>query len=117
MICLLFPSARKVAALLRNLYGMEDYDPLVSLNTEENVLMNPESLSFPDVVTGFLRERKPGIVSYCGLTDVLTYLKNGREDQSLLLGGTCGDSGCNTGTAGTANTVDPVNLFHKIYLL
>ena len=117
MICLLFPSARKVAALLRNLYGMEAYDPLVSLNTEENVLMNPESLSFPDVVTGFLRERKPGIVSYCGLTDVLTYLKNGREDQSLLLGGTCGDSGCNTGTAGTANTVDPVNLFHKIYLL
>ena len=117
MICLLFPSARKVAALLRNLYGMEAYDPLVSLNTEENVLMNPESLSFPDVVTGFLRERKPGIVSYCGLTSVLAYLKNGREDQSLLLGGTCGDSGCNTGTAGTANTVDPVNLFHKIYLL
>ena len=114
---MIFPSARKVAALLRNLYGMEAYDPLVSLNTEENVLMNPESLSFPDVVTGFLRERKPGIVSYCGLTDVLTYLKNGREDQSLLLGGTCGDSGCNTGTAGTANTVDPVNLFHKIYLL
>lgn len=117
MICLLFPSARKVAALLRNLYGMEAYDPLVSLAMEENVLMNPESLSFPDVVTGFLRERKPGIVSYCGLTNVLAYLKNGREDQSLLLGGTCGDSGCNTGTAGTANTVDPVNLFHKIYLL
>ena len=117
MICLLFPSARKIAALLRNLYGMEAYDPLVSLGMEENVLMNPESLSFPDVVTGFLRERKPGIVSYCGLTNVLAYLKNGREDQSLLLGGTCGDSGCNTGTAGTANTVDPVNLFHKIYLL